>query len=249
MNPPLSLVHWPGRGRYHTRQLCGGMNRPRPNNGSGDSPRPPFLTEFVNRIGKLALVELIYHLFGGQPRLRIHPHIQGSFRLKTESSRCVLQLHGADTQVGKQSVRGCRRHMLGYLGERGMYQLDLRPVTLPVPPAASSAARAPVPTLPGLYRSQSNDPLRRGGFAISQACPAKPRVRSIKVPPRRTARNSIAGFKRTGTWLNLALAMSAPGGAVRFCKPVVHSLPFRDREWNQNFPKFPDRSAWPHRLR
>ena len=129
MNPPLSLVHWPGRGRYHTRQLCGGMNRPRPNNGSGDSPRPPFLTEFVNRIGKLTLVEAIYHLFGGQPRLRIHPHIKGPFRLKTESSRCVLQLHGADAQVGKQSVRGCRRHMLGHLGERSVYQLNLRPVT------------------------------------------------------------------------------------------------------------------------
>jgi hypothetical protein len=31
--------------------------QPRPDNGSGDSPRPPFLTEFVNQIGKLALVE------------------------------------------------------------------------------------------------------------------------------------------------------------------------------------------------
>jgi len=55
--------------------MCGSRNRPRPNNGSGDSPRPPFLTEFVNRIGKLALVEAVYHLFGSQPRLRIHPHV------------------------------------------------------------------------------------------------------------------------------------------------------------------------------
>ena len=105
------------------------MNRPRPTNGSGDSPRPPFLTEFVNRIGKLALVEAVYHLFGGQPRLRIHPHIQGPFRLKTESSRCVLQLHGTDTQVGQHSVCGCCRHMLGHLCEGGVYQLNLRPVT------------------------------------------------------------------------------------------------------------------------
>src|SRR5664279_4409712 len=75
MNAPRSLVHWPGRSRYHPRKLCGGMNRPRPNNGSGDSPRPPFLTEFVNRIGKLALVELIYHLIGSEPGVRIHPHI------------------------------------------------------------------------------------------------------------------------------------------------------------------------------
>ena len=78
MNAPLSLVHWPGRSRYDLRKVCGGANRPRPNNGSGDSPRPPFLTEFVNRVGKLALVEAVYHLFGGLPGLRIHPHIQGA---------------------------------------------------------------------------------------------------------------------------------------------------------------------------
>src|SRR5271165_2801040 len=106
MNAPLSLVHWPGRSRYDLRKMCGGANRPRPNNGSGDSPRPPFLTEFVNRIGKLALIEAIYHLFGGLPRLRIHSHVQGAFRLKTKSARSVLQLHRADTEVGQQAVCG-----------------------------------------------------------------------------------------------------------------------------------------------
>ncbi len=118
MNAPFSLVHWPGRGRNHCRKLCGAVNRPRPNNGSGDSPRPPFLTEFVNRIGKLALVEAVYHLFGSRPRLRIHPHIQGAFRLKTKSARRVLQLHRANTQVSKQSVDGCCRRMLRHFGER-----------------------------------------------------------------------------------------------------------------------------------
>src|SRR6185437_12515040 len=38
------MFHWPGRGPYNIRQLLGGMYRPRPDNGSGDSPRPPFLT-------------------------------------------------------------------------------------------------------------------------------------------------------------------------------------------------------------
>src|SRR6185503_10857051 len=100
--------------------MCGTSYRPRPNNGSGDSPRPPFLTEFVNHVGKLALIEAIYHLFGGQPRLSVHPHIKGPFRLKTKSSRCVLQLHGANTQVGKQSVDGGCRHMLCNIGEGSM---------------------------------------------------------------------------------------------------------------------------------
>src|SRR5271165_6439544 len=117
MNAPLSLVHWPGRSRYYLRKMCGGANRPRPNNGSGDSPRPPFLTEFVNRIGKLALIEAVYHLFGGQPRLRIHTHIQGPIRLKTKSALGALQLHRADTQIGQQSISAGGRDMLRYLSE------------------------------------------------------------------------------------------------------------------------------------
>src|SRR6266545_3869552 len=59
MNP--LMFHWPGRGRYHFDELLRCAYRPRPDNGSGDSPRPPFLTEFVNHIGKLALVEVVYH--------------------------------------------------------------------------------------------------------------------------------------------------------------------------------------------
>src|ERR1017187_1746825 len=102
MNAPLSLVHWPGRGRNHFRKLCGSVNRPRPNNGSGDSPRPPFLTEFVNRVGQLALVAAIYHLFGSQSGMRIHPHVQRTICLKTESTRGVLQLHGTDAQRSEE---------------------------------------------------------------------------------------------------------------------------------------------------
>ena len=128
MNPPLSLVHWPGRGRNHFRQLCGGVNRPRPNNGSGDSPRPPFLTEFVNRIGKLTLVDAVYHLFGSLPGLRIHPHIQRTICLKTKSAGSIFQLHGTDAYVGKQSVHRCCRHMLRHIGEGGMHQFNLWPV-------------------------------------------------------------------------------------------------------------------------
>src|SRR3974390_3678254 len=102
MNAPFSLVHWPGRSRDDRRKLRSGGSRPRPNNGSGDSPRPPFLTEFVNRIGELALVEAVYHLFGGLPRLRIHSHIQGPVRLKTKSAPGVLPLHGAETTTRQQ---------------------------------------------------------------------------------------------------------------------------------------------------
>src|ERR1700691_4758144 len=88
--------------------MCGRSYRPRPDNGSGDSPRPPFLSEFVNHIDKLALVEVVYHLFGGSLRLRVHPHIERSLRLKTESARRIVELQTAHPDVGQNSVDGHR---------------------------------------------------------------------------------------------------------------------------------------------
>src|SRR6185436_5256080 len=84
--------------------MSGCSYRPRPYNGSGDSPRPPFLTEFVNQIGKLALVEPIYRLIGGALCARVHPHVERTLRLKTESPLRVLELHGAQSDVGQQPV-------------------------------------------------------------------------------------------------------------------------------------------------
>src|SRR3954453_4194161 len=86
--------------------MSGGFYRPRPDNGSGDSPRPPFLTEFVNQVGKCDLVNLIYHLFGGQLGLWIYSHVEWSFRLKAEASRCVVELQAAYAYVSQKSVDG-----------------------------------------------------------------------------------------------------------------------------------------------
>src|SRR4051812_22096544 len=92
--------------------MSGCSYRPRPTNGSGDSPRPPFLTEFVNHISKLALAGVVYHLFGCQIPLRIHPHIKGAFSLKTESASGILQLHGADPEIGEHAVERLRSNVL-----------------------------------------------------------------------------------------------------------------------------------------
>src|SRR6266852_4234981 len=116
MNPVvlvLTQFHWPGRGRNHGCELRSRQYRPRPDNGSGDSPRPPFLTEFVNQIGKLTLVELVYHLFGGRLRLRIHSHVERSVRLKTKPARGVRKLKAAYAKVGKNPVHGRRSSVVG----------------------------------------------------------------------------------------------------------------------------------------
>ena len=104
MNSPFRLIHWPGRGRYHSCKFRSCTYWPRPDNGSGDSPRPPFLTEFVNQIGECDLVRLIYHLFGGGPGLRIHSHVERSFRLKTEAPRRRVQLQAAYAEICQQPV-------------------------------------------------------------------------------------------------------------------------------------------------
>src|SRR5579872_1355724 len=100
--------------------------RPCPDNGSGDSPRPPFLTEFVNHIGESSLVEVVYHLFGGALAARIHAHVERPFRLKTESAGCVGDLQGADSQIGQQAVSARRPDSASHFGIRSVDQLDLR---------------------------------------------------------------------------------------------------------------------------
>src|SRR3954462_7890146 len=84
--------------------MCGRSYRPRPANGSGDSPRPPFLSEFVNHIGKLSLVEVVYHLFGATLRVRVHSHVERSIRLKTESACGAVELQAAHSKIGEQAV-------------------------------------------------------------------------------------------------------------------------------------------------
>src|SRR5437762_9147717 len=113
--------------------MCGRSYRPRPANGSGDSPRPPFLSEFVNHIGKLSLVEVVYHLFGGTLAMRVHPHVQRSIRLKAESPCCVAQLQAADSDVGQNSIYGPSLLALRNLCEGSVQQGDLWPVGSRIP--------------------------------------------------------------------------------------------------------------------
>src|SRR5258707_14268028 len=108
--------------------MCGRSYRPRPDNGSGDSPRPPFLSEFVNHIGKLALVEVVYHLFGGTLRPRVHPHVERSIRLKTESARRVGKLQAAYADVCEQTVNSRWSLVVRNVCKRAMQQRNLRPI-------------------------------------------------------------------------------------------------------------------------
>src|ERR1700691_4793314 len=108
--------------------MCGRSYRPRPDNGSGDSPRTPFLSEFVNHIGKLPLVEVVYHLFGGTLRPRVHSHVERSIRLKTKTARRIVKLQTADSDVSQQPVRKIFAEPLSHFSERALDQRDLRPV-------------------------------------------------------------------------------------------------------------------------
>src|ERR1051326_6069953 len=107
--------------------MSGRSHRPRPNNGSGDSPRPPFLTEFVNQIRESDLVHPIYRLIGGALFARVHPHVEWTLRLKTESPLGVAELQRAQPQVGQDAIArsGCQ---FRDFAEAALPQLDLRPV-------------------------------------------------------------------------------------------------------------------------
>src|SRR2546423_3812691 len=103
--------------------------RPCPDNGSGDSPRPPFLTEFVNHIGETSLVEVVYHLIGGALAARVHAHVQRPLRLKTESACCVGELQRADSQIGQPAICAHRPNPGSHFGVRNVNQRDLRSLT------------------------------------------------------------------------------------------------------------------------
>src|ERR1051326_5404244 len=105
--------------------MSGCSYRPRPDNGSGDSPRPPFLTEFVNHIREFFFAHVVYHLIGGALTVRVHPHVERPFRLKAESARRVAELQRTYPQVRPASGRRSRRDMLGDLGVRRVQQSDL----------------------------------------------------------------------------------------------------------------------------
>src|SRR5262249_34427411 len=92
--------------------MSGRLYRPRPDNSSGDSPRPPFLTEFVNHICEIFFAHVVYHLIGGALALRVHPHVERSFRLKTESALRVSQLKRTQTQIRQNAVRASLRNPL-----------------------------------------------------------------------------------------------------------------------------------------
>src|SRR5258708_37504004 len=107
--------------------MSGSSYRPRPDNGSGDSPRPPFLTEFVNHIREVFFAHAVYHLIGGALARCVPTPIERAFRLKTESAGPVLALHLARAQGGQQSVHACGPNLLSDLGIRCMQLRALRP--------------------------------------------------------------------------------------------------------------------------
>src|SRR5260370_6302891 len=79
--------------------------RPRPDNGSGDSPRPPFLTEFVNHIREIFFAHVVYHLIGGALSVRGQPHVERPFLLLHESTPPLTAHQYAPPHIGYHTTR------------------------------------------------------------------------------------------------------------------------------------------------
>src|ERR1051326_8522799 len=107
--------------------MSGRCYRPRPDNGSGDSPRPPFLTEFVNHIRELFFAHVVYHLIGGGLAARVHAHVERRLRLKTESPAGIFKLERTHAQVGQNSIGRTLRPALAQFGKARLQQRYLWP--------------------------------------------------------------------------------------------------------------------------
>jgi len=103
-----ALVSLRGRLEAIRRANCPVVFTGRPRtNGSGDSPRPPFLSVLVNEVSSSRCVCLIHHLFGGDSRSRIHTHVDGPVRLKTKSSVRFVELKACSLQNRPASRQLC----------------------------------------------------------------------------------------------------------------------------------------------
>ena len=155
--------------RFHCRggrgnkagKLPGCCRRSPPNNGSGDSPRPPFLSVFVNEVCELVFVRLIHHLCGGHSLARILTHIQRAIRRKTESPVRFVELQAAGAEVGEQAVERCRRNVLPDGTEGFADQRDLRSLGAQLSGDFVQSGFEPGPSLLDHDRSRSGDLLGR----------------------------------------------------------------------------------------
>ena len=73
---------------------------------------------------------MVYHLFGGQLGLRVHPHVERSFRLKTEASRGISKLQAAHSEIGENPIRNCGGKTPADFGKRCVQQRNLRPISI-----------------------------------------------------------------------------------------------------------------------
>jgi len=55
-------------------------------------------------MSKVALVHLVHQLRGGDRRGRVHPHIQGSLRTKTEAALGLIELEAGEPEVEEHTV-------------------------------------------------------------------------------------------------------------------------------------------------
>src|SRR5262244_2897243 len=79
-------------------------NGPGPDNCSGDSLRPPFLSILVNQISELALPAPIYDFCGSESLVRIHAHIQRPLCLPTKTPLGGVNLHLGKSNVSQDAV-------------------------------------------------------------------------------------------------------------------------------------------------
>jgi hypothetical protein len=177
-------------------QFCCRRNRPGPNNGSGDSPRPPFLSEFVNQVGEFVFVFLIYHLLGRLPcaypsaclraiRRKLNPLCaSSSCRLLTPKSA------SRPSRLPGSISLGCLRKRPGSNTTSG--------ISLPSSASLPPAEPSPPPSPPGRGRSRSTCPFRPASSQSPKSAP-KPQRRVNNHAARPHIQVLQTSSKRTGT--------------------------------------------------
>ena len=101
----------PFRTGHHFRQMARRFQRrlrTRMGNGPGNPTRITIASVFPNNRGQLRFRPCVDHLRRRQDLRLIHPHIQRTISLHTESAVRVIQLRRANAQVQQHPIQGTR---------------------------------------------------------------------------------------------------------------------------------------------
>jgi hypothetical protein len=106
MNPPVAMSsrHRPNDDRNELACGLDSMALPFLHNGSRNPTRISFFAILENDVRELVLLTTVHQIRSSRSGRLIHTHVQRAIKLKTKSSRCVIELRRRNPKIEEHTV-------------------------------------------------------------------------------------------------------------------------------------------------